>query len=159
MNLVNALYVSYQAACREWMIAHPNCNGPDIQASGPAIFAEIVGPHLAVEGWINELRDEEGDAVTIVSDNADFNGLPNCAVDCVGEWTDWKERRFGGDTLTLALHAAVVARRAIRTSKCRSPLGCDCVSCVAKYGPIHPGNVGKELRSNPTGEVASPRKA
>jgi hypothetical protein len=41
---------------------------------------------------------------------------------------------------------------------CHSPLGCDCPRCVKRYGPIHPNNVGKELRSNPTGDVKKVRQ-
>ena len=29
---------------------------------------------------------------------------------------------------------------------CVRPLACGCPGCVERYGPIHPGNVGKDLR-------------
>src|SRR4051794_39086873 len=45
---------------------------------------------------VEELRASEGDAVTIVSDNADFDG-PNSVVECEGDWTGWEHRRFEGD--------------------------------------------------------------
>ncbi|WP_198164351.1 hypothetical protein, partial [Bradyrhizobium jicamae] len=55
---------------------------------------------------IDFLRSEEGDCVTILCDNPDFNGQPNCAVECNGEWTRWLHRRYTGDTISDALSAA-----------------------------------------------------
>lgn len=66
-------------------------------------------------------------------------------------------------TLCTAYDAAVMAlnleREFPEVIKCQSPLGCGCRKCVLKFGPIHPMNIGKDLRSNPTGDVTSPRKA
>ena len=59
---------------------------------------------------INKLRAEEGNSVSIMCDNPDFNGQPNNAVECCGDWTDWDDRRFTGDTLLAALQAAVAAK-------------------------------------------------
>lgn len=59
---------------------------------------------------LNALRAEEGDSITLLADNADFNGQPNNVVECCGAWTDWQERRFGGDTLHAAVLAAYRAR-------------------------------------------------
>jgi hypothetical protein len=44
------------------------------------------------------------------------------------------------------------------TVKCKLPLGCDCPQCIERLGPIHPANVGKDLRSNPTGERRKARQ-
>lgn len=59
---------------------------------------------------LTALRREEGDSITLLCDNPDFNGLPNNAVECCGAWTDWKDRRFTGDSLLLAVRAAYLAR-------------------------------------------------
>ena len=64
---------------------------------------------LKIVQAINTLREYEGDAVTIMSDNPDFNEQPNCAVECNGSWTEYEYRRFTGDTLLKALEAAVEA--------------------------------------------------
>lgn len=56
---------------------------------------------------INTLRQLEGDAVTILCDNPDFNGLPNNAILCCGEWTNWVERRFAGDSIYECLKLAI----------------------------------------------------
>jgi hypothetical protein len=61
---------------------------------------------------INELRQNEGATVTLCSDNADFNGLPNCLIEVNDHWTGWLPRQFRADRLIQALHAAVAARRA-----------------------------------------------
>lgn len=61
---------------------------------------------------IDLLRAEEGDGVTINSSNVGFSDLPNEAIDCVGDWTDWQERRFTGNTLLEALQAAADAKGA-----------------------------------------------
>lgn len=58
---------------------------------------------------IDALRADEGAEVTICCDNPDFNGQPNCKVICVGPWTDWEEKHFGGDTVADALAAAKTA--------------------------------------------------
>ncbi len=57
---------------------------------------------------LHGLRSEEGDSLTLLADNGD--GPPNNAVECCGSWTDWKERRFSGDTLDAAMRAAYHAR-------------------------------------------------
>ena len=56
---------------------------------------------------INELREEEGSSVEILSDNVDAADQPNCAVICNGDWTMWEDQRFGGDTLDQALAEAL----------------------------------------------------
>ncbi|MES2602136.1 MAG: hypothetical protein V4602_15140 [Pseudomonadota bacterium] len=57
---------------------------------------------------INLLRSNEGDSVTILCNNPDFNGQPNNAVVCNGGWTNWEDRRFSQDTLLDALSAAMI---------------------------------------------------
>ena len=42
---------------------------------------------------------------------------------------------------------------------CKRPLGCDCPDCIEKYGPIHPGNVGKDLHHGRGIGPHSPRNA
>lgn len=58
---------------------------------------------------VEQLRAGEGSSVEILCNNADFNGQPNNAVVCNGEWTDWQNTRFTGDTIDAALGAAMVA--------------------------------------------------
>jgi hypothetical protein len=60
---------------------------------------------------IDLLRAEEGDSVTILCDNPDFNGQPNCAVICNGDWTGWNDRRFAADTVLDALAMAMTEKR------------------------------------------------
>lgn len=57
---------------------------------------------------IDLLREREGNSVTILCDNPDFNGQPNCAVICNGDWTDWQDKRFAQDTILDALSAAMI---------------------------------------------------
>jgi hypothetical protein len=59
-----------------------------------------------IRKYIDFLRADEGDSVTILCDNPDFNGQPNCAIECNGYWTNWQDRRFGGDTIEVALELA-----------------------------------------------------
>lgn len=59
------------------------------------------------------LREGEGDSITLLCDNPDFNGQPNNAVECCGAWTDWKDRRFTGDSLVGAVRTAAVAKAAL----------------------------------------------
>lgn len=60
---------------------------------------------------IDELRRDEGDSVTFISDNPDFNGQPNCAIVCNGDWTGYEDRRFAADTILDALSAAATERK------------------------------------------------
>ena len=60
--------------------------------------------------FINKLRADEGDCVTILCDNPDFNGQPNCAILCNGEWTDYDDLRFKGDTVLQCLTRACEAK-------------------------------------------------
>jgi hypothetical protein len=70
-------------------------------------------PILLLEA-LNELRAEEGSSVTLLCDNPDFNGQPNNAIICNGEWTDWQDRRFTGDDLAEAIYAALAEYRRIK---------------------------------------------
>jgi hypothetical protein len=58
---------------------------------------------------VEQLRAREASSVEILCDNADFNGQPNNAVVCNGDWTDWQNVRFTGDTIAAALGAALIA--------------------------------------------------
>lgn len=60
---------------------------------------------------LNYLREEEGDTVILFSDNPGFDGQPNRQIDCNGDWTNWADRRFGGDTLLEALEKAADEKR------------------------------------------------
>lgn len=51
------------------------------------------------------LREEEGNTVEICSDAADF-GVPNCSINCTGEWTQWEPLPFYGDTVLDCLRKA-----------------------------------------------------
>jgi hypothetical protein len=55
---------------------------------------------------IKALVADEGSSVTICSDNADFNGLPNSVVIVQGGWTNWREKDFTGETVLKALQEA-----------------------------------------------------
>lgn len=57
---------------------------------------------------LQTLRADEGDSVTLLADNGD--GQPNNAIECCGAWTDWREARFTGSTLSEAMTAAYVAK-------------------------------------------------
>jgi hypothetical protein len=61
---------------------------------------------LIAGSLIDELRNEECVAVSICSDNADFNDLPNCVVGVEAPWTNWKLINYRGDTVVECLLAA-----------------------------------------------------
>ena len=70
-----------------------------------------------IVGAIEELRSEEGDSVTIISPNANFNDQPNEAIEVCGDWTNWLDKRFTGETLREALQAAVKAKAAAEAAR------------------------------------------
>lgn len=67
-------------------------------------------PDSEIVRLINVLRADEGDSVEILCDNPDFNGQPNCAIVCCGDWTGWLHKRFAADTLLDALSMAMVEK-------------------------------------------------
>lgn len=74
--------------------------------------AEELESQASAARWrlVEALRAEEGDSVTILCDNPDFNGQPNNAIEVCGAWTNWKEVRYDGDTLNDALLKAIAAK-------------------------------------------------
>lgn len=70
---------------------------------------------------INILRSDEGNCVTFVCDNPDFNGMPNSQVVVNGAWTDWQDRTFTGATPFEALGAALSAKTMVMLSTVPSP--------------------------------------
>ncbi len=87
---------------------------PMIQCTACYCEASVVvwqRPRKATAGaaaWalVEALREAEGNTVTLVCDNPDFNGQPNCLVECCGDWTNYETHRFPGDTMMDALKAA-----------------------------------------------------
>ena len=66
---------------------------------------------LRMANAIDFLRSEEGDSVTVLCDNPEFDGPHNC-IETGGAWTEWVDKRFCGDTLQEALEKACEARKA-----------------------------------------------
>jgi hypothetical protein len=84
------------------------------QAEADHQLAAMQAVHDTLTMWsiIEELRTPEGHTVTLICDNPDFNGQPNCAVDVCGDWTVWVDERFAADTILGCLLAAKAARDA-----------------------------------------------
>ena len=110
-DLIDIVWKQFESANVHWLKENgPKANGDDIKASMPRIFRETVGRYLQIIIDINTLREEEGNTVTLMNDNFDFNGQPNCAIECEGGWTGWVQRRFTGETIADCLRAAVEAK-------------------------------------------------
>src|SRR6185437_9620991 len=75
-------------------------------ADGKEAGEAVAWREVEMMRLIDLLRSQEGDEVTICCDNPDFNGQPNCAVICNGDWTGWEDRRFAADTVLDALSMA-----------------------------------------------------
>ncbi len=73
-----------------------------------AVIFRSPAVHAGEAEWllIDKLRESEGASVTILCDNPDFNGQPNCAIEVYAEWTGWRCERFTGDTVFACLVAA-----------------------------------------------------
>ncbi|MER9768992.1 hypothetical protein NKJ09_23340 [Mesorhizobium sp. M0189] len=52
---------------------------------------------------LERFREGEGNSVTLVCDNPDFNGQPNTKIIVCADWTGFEERVFTGDTITQAI--------------------------------------------------------
>jgi len=94
------------------VVAAPVFLVPTSPAEGVGDLEELADANRSFVEMLHELRREEGDSVTLLCDNPDFNGQPNNAIECNGAWTNWTERRFTGDSLTAAVRAAYDAKRA-----------------------------------------------
>jgi hypothetical protein len=64
---------------------------------------------MAQRDLIDYLRQDEGDSVEIICDNAVY-GEPDRLVIVSGGWTNWAWERYGADTLLEALTNAANAR-------------------------------------------------
>ena len=69
---------------------------------------------LAFVECVDKLRADEGDSVEILCDNPEFDGHPNCAIVCCGDWTHFEQVRFDGDTVLECLFKALTVRTNIR---------------------------------------------
>lgn len=88
--------------------AHPG----EIGLAHPSDGAEM--PEVALARYIEILRAEEGDVVTIACDNPEtWAADKRVAIDCNGAWTDFEDRRFEGETVLQCLAKAVSARTAL----------------------------------------------
>ena len=91
-----------------WIDRQPVTTG---YCSREFVMQQETYPSLADGRIVAAIRDlvaEEGDSVEIYCDNTE--GPPNNAVMCNGEWTNWCNRRYAGDTLEAALTAACFAK-------------------------------------------------
>lgn len=70
---------------------------------------QITQENVFVE-TLNYLRADEGDSVNLLCDNPE--GPPNNAVICCGDWTDWQDERFEGQTLIEAVNKAALSKAA-----------------------------------------------
>ena len=65
-------------------------------------------PEVAAMRYIEQLRSNYG-TVTILPDNEDAESRDmQMEVDCCGEWTNWSDQRFYGETVIQCLARAVV---------------------------------------------------
>lgn len=67
----------------------------------------------ALARWqlIEKLRAGDASSVTILCENTDRDDLPDHGVECFGEWTGWRDKRFYGNTVMEALSEASKARQ------------------------------------------------
>lgn len=59
---------------------------------------------------INELRANEGAELILYCDNPNFKGNNN-AIAIIDDWTDWKEKRYEGETLIECLQKALTDKK------------------------------------------------
>lgn len=105
---LNGAAVSIDGTEGRFAIA-PKGEVQSVLEGAPQGFTVRGGEGVAIPKLIDELRAGEGSSVTILCENPD--GPPNHAVEACGDWTGWKDLRFGADTLLAALMLAAEARR------------------------------------------------
>jgi hypothetical protein len=72
------------------------------------VAGKLAAIALEKLGLIDRLRAGEGWAVTIVADNADFDG-PNSIIEVTADWTNWEPKRFPGESVLHCLRTAWAA--------------------------------------------------
>lgn len=84
--------------------------------SVPEVAGEANGcemPEVAAMRYIEKLRVDEGDSVTILCDDPEAATTDKrLAVECNGGWTDWRNVRFYGESVLQCLAKAICARDA-----------------------------------------------
>lgn len=89
-----------------------------LRAERDALESYVVNacemPEVAAMRYIDQLRADKGDSVIILSENpGDLDSSYRTAIDCNGAWTDWRDRRFTGESVIQCLAKAVTARAAL----------------------------------------------
>ena len=84
----------------------------------PVRWSRLEPEALTVK-LIEQLAEPEGDSVTIVCPNPDFDGGPNRRIIVNGYWTGHRDVYFDGDTLNDALYAALKQRESLNESNRR----------------------------------------
>lgn len=59
---------------------------------------------------ISELTNDEGSTLTLVGSNPDFNG-PDQIIECSGDWSNYVDVQFQGESLVECLELAVDNKR------------------------------------------------
>lgn len=99
----------------------------ELEAAKPGNRETVSPDHADLVVWllgrlvdwerIIELRDEEADSVSILSENPDADEHhPAFAIECCGFWTGFAERRFAGRTLSEAIELATIAKADARVA-------------------------------------------
>jgi hypothetical protein len=73
-----------------------------------------VDDAVEIVAAIEELRREEGAAITINCQNPEGDGRYNEAVEVASDWTNWQPLRFSGRTLRIALETAVHEKKLMK---------------------------------------------
>jgi hypothetical protein len=71
-----------------------------------------IAPELAMLADIEQLRAHHGSVLICPDDEEATHRDKQTAVDCVGDWTNWEERRFYGATIPECLAKAAEAQGA-----------------------------------------------
>lgn len=61
---------------------------------------------------LERFREGEGNSITLVCDNPDFNGQANSKVFVFADWTEFEDRVFTGDTISEAIGNAFAVFKA-----------------------------------------------
>ena len=78
---------------------------------GEALHNGCEMPEVATVRYIEQLRADEGDAVTILCDNPEAEtNVQRLSVVCNGYWTGFHDRRYSGESVLQCLSKAVTER-------------------------------------------------
>lgn len=95
----------------------------DDQLHGSADQWRAAANGLEIWSIVEKLTEGEGNTLTVLPPNQDFNGQPNYAIECEADWTGWMLVRFANDSRAECFRMALAAFTSFSAAQAANPGG------------------------------------